>query len=588
MYSMHQSLFCDRKEFSMPFNYEQNLTEFAEMESGYNPETGSWEVIVKYSGDVLRVEAELGVQVEILGEGYAIITLQQEQIPQLYDFKEIEYIEMPRRLALNLNQSLRSSCVTEVQRPEGLNLTGRGMLVGIIDSGIDYTHPDFRNPDGTSRILCLWDQTADGIPPQGFRQGAEYNSDLLNQALASDQPYDIVPSGDEIGHGTAVAGIAAGNGSASGGRERGVAPEASLIIVKLGIRGRQSFARTTEIMRAFKYILDQAEELGIPVAINLSYGTNDGSHDGNSLFERYIDDVSQRWKNAIVVASGNEGSAGHHFSAVINTGEVMEVTFGVGESLSSLYMVLWKEFTDRFTVELILPSGISTGEIFPTESYTARNIDGVAVKVYYGQPTHYNEDQEVHFQIDERTAMIPQGIWRLRIRALDVVEGRFDIWLPTAEEVGRNTAFTQPSVETTITIPATAFNVISVGGYNAPIQAAAEFSGRGYTRAYVYVKPDLVAPAVGILSARAGGGYDTFTGTSMAAPFVTGAAALIMQWGIVMGNDPFLYGQRVKAFLQKGAVRSSRMSYPNPVWGYGSLCLSNSMSLLVGYMNGIQ
>jgi len=160
------------------------------------------------------------------------------------------------------------------------------------------------------------------------------------------------------------------------------------------------------------------------------------------------------------------------------------------------------------------------------------------------------------------------------------VDGRFDIWLPTVEEAGMGTAFTRPSPETTLTLPSTARYVISVGGYNGTINAAAQFSGRGFTRNNDYEKPDLVAPAVGIVSARPGGGYDSFTGTSMAAPFVAGAAALMMQWGIVLGNDPFLYGQRVKAFLKKGARRNAGMAYPNPIWGYGALCLKDAMDYL--------
>lgn len=539
------------------------------------------EVIVKYSGDIHRVETELGVEVEVLGEGFAIITLRGDQIPLLYDYREIEYIELPKTLTLTLYQSLRAACISSVQSPAEYNLTGTGTLVGIIDSGIDYTHPDFRNQDGSSRILYIWDQTADGSPPFGFRQGTEYNNQQLNMALASTQPYEIVTSTDVIGHGTAVAGIAAGNGRASEGRQMGVAPDASLIIVKLGYRGFESFARTTEVMRALKYLLDKAEELGMPIAINISFGTNAGSHDGSSLFENYVNTVTGRWKNVIVAATGNEGAAGHHFSGEIGPALTKDVGFVVAENLDSLYLTFWKNFADSFTLELILPNGKSTGEIGSSQRYTIKNMDGVSLQIFYGQPTHYNEDQEIYFLIRKQESNIPQGIWRLRVRGVEVIDGRFDIWLPTVEEVGMGTAFTDPSPGTTLTLPSTVERVLSVGGYNAAIDAAAQFSGRGFTRNNAYVKPDLVAPAVGIISARAGGGYDSFTGTSMAAPFVTGAAALMMQWGIVLGNDPFLYGQRVKAYLKKGAKRRPYINYPNPIWGYGALCLKDTMDFLV-------
>ena len=552
-------------------------------ESRYTPDTSSREVIVKYSGDLSRVEADLGVEVESLGEGFAIITLLGNQIPLLYRYKEIEYIELPTTLTLTLNQSIRTSCISAVHSSEGYNLTGRGVLIGIIDSGIDYTHLDFRNQDGTSKILYIWDQTLYGDPPDGFRQGTEYSNQQINMALNSTRPLDLVMSEDVVGHGTAVAGIAAGNGRMSAGRETGAAPEASLVIVKLGYRGFESFARTTEIMRAFKYILDKAEELAMPVAINLSFGTNDGSHDGSSLFETYINAVAERWKTVIVVAAGNEGAAGHHFSGEITRMQTVDVNFVIAEHLTSLYLTMWKHFSDIMTLELILPSGSTTGTIAPSQQLTQQSLDGVSIRIYYGQPTHYNEDQEIFFQITAQEAAIPQGLWRLRINGVEIIVGGFDIWLPTEEEIGAGTTFTEPDPEITLTIPSTAINVISVGGYNGALNSMAQFSGRGFTRANIYVKPDLVAPAVGILSARVGGGYDSFTGTSMAAPFVTGSAALMMQWGIVLGNDPFLYGQRVKAFLKKGARRNARISHPNSIWGYGVLCLKASMDYL---MNG--
>jgi len=564
----------------LPSNYDQDIEQIIQREPVYGFDTDNWEVIVKYSGDIYMIEAELDVEVETLGEGFAIITLPGNQISLLYDYNEIEYIELPKTLTLTLNQSIRTSCISDVHNPEGYNLTGKGVLIGIIDSGIDYTHADFRNQDGTSRILYIWDQMVGGNPPYGFRHGTEYDNQQLNIALNTAQPFEIVPSYDVVGHGTAVAGIAAGNGRSSGGREKGVAPEASLIIVKLGYRGFESFARTTEIMRAFKYILDKAEELAMPVAINLSFGTNDGSHDGRSLFETYINAVVQRWKTVIVVAAGNEGTAAHHFSGEIARTQTVDVNFVIAEHLTSLYFTMWKHFSDIMTLELILPSGSTTGTIDSSQQLTEKSLDGVSIRVYYDQPTHYNEDQEISFQIMAQEATIPQGLWRLRINGVEIVVGRFDIWLPTEEEIGAGTAFTEPDPEITLTIPSTAINVISVGGYNGALDSVAQFSGRGFTRNNIYEKPDLTAPAVGIISTRVGGGYDSFTGTSMAAPFVTGSTALMMEWGIILGNDAFLYGQRIKAFLKKGARRNAGISYPNPIWGYGVLCLKDSMDYL--------
>ena len=544
-----------------------------------------WEVIVKYNGDLGVVANALGIRAEDLGESFAILTMPSARIPELHEFKEIEFIERPKSLSLSLRQAMSDACITPVhtQNADGYGLRGNGVVIGIIDSGIDFTHPDFRDgKDGSSRVLYLWDQLGTNNPPEGFYNGTEYTNAQLNEALQNPQG-SAIPALDFIGHGTSVSGVAAGNGRASGGVEQGVAPEASLIIVRLGEKGRESFARTTEIMRALKYIMDKAMMLNMPVAINLSFGTNDGSHAGDSLFETYINAVAQRWQSVIVVATGNEGSAGHHFGGLIVANQTMEVVFTVAPNLHSVYLALWKDFADTLDLELISPGGQSSGVLRPTERIRQMNLGGTDAVIFYRQPTIYSRSQEAYFQLSGNNAPITPGIWRLRIAGRVVVVGEFHIWLPTIEEVGVGTAFLTPDPGLTLTIPSTTPNVISVGGYNSVFGNTADFSGRGYTFRDIFVKPDLVAPAVNVLSTRPGGGYGTFTGTSMATPFVTGAAALMMEWGIVRGNDPFLYGQRVKAFLQKSAVKKLNIAHPNPIWGYGALCLKAAMDYLVEY-----
>ena len=539
---------------------------------------GRLEAIVKYNGDIESISNTVE-SVEVLNGSFAIVTGTTEQIRALYYVPIIEYIELPKTLTYELSSSRYSVCASRAQ-DNPYNLTGRGTAVGIIDSGIDVTHPDFRNQDGTSRISYIWDQSAVGNVPQGFAKGAEYTNEDINAALLSNNPITTYAFTDQVGHGTAVAGVACGNGRQSNGREKGIAPEATIIAVKLGNRGFGAFSRTTEVMRGVKYTLDKAKELGLPLSINLSYGTNNGSHDGNSLFEQYINSAADEWKTTICVATGNEGAAGHHYSAVLSQNEEITIPFSVSGAPKRIYMTLWKNFSDTVYFRLSSPTNESNILITPEQNYYFFNTANTSVSVFYGQPTPLTQYQEVYFLLESQGLSIPEGIWNLTAIGGNIIDGRFDIWLPTVEDVTNDTAFSFPDTDVTLTLPSTAERVISVGGYNANTNTTATFSGRGFTRNDVYVKPDITAPAVNILTTRSGGGYMQFTGTSFASPFVAGACCLLMEWGIVQGNDLFLYGQRLKAFLQKGAKRTQNIPYPNNIWGYGTLCISNTLDLL--------
>ena len=539
------------------------------------------EIIIKYHGNLSIIAQQLNASAEQLNENYAILTMPQNMFAQLFNISGVEYFELPKAMAYMLRNSMEHACITPNKRERSFGLSGKGVLVGIIDSGIDYMHPDFRNPDGSSRILYLWDQSLPGVPPAGFNSGRLFTKADLDQAIQSDSPYALVPSRDTLGHGTAVAAIAAGNGRASEGQEAGAASDAELLVVKLSRSEIPGFALSTAIMRGVKFVSDIAQTLERPIAINISNGTNEGAHDGNSLFENYLDSVSERWKCVICIASGNEGSSGHHYSSTAVEDKTGYAEITVGENVRNMYISLWKNFADVMSLSLLSPSGQETGNIASSQSVTITTLDGVRVSVLYGQPNHYSSSQEVYFALYGISRAIPQGLWRLSYTGNNIVDGRFNIWLPMTDAVTRQTAFLSPSIENTITIPATAEKVISVGGYNSVLNTGVDFSGRGLPYGTFGQKPDLVAPAVNIISAKVGGGYDSFTGTSMAAPFVTGSAALMMEWGIIQNNDPFLYGERIKAFLCRGAVRSFPQEYPNSQWGYGALNLCNTMRDLV-------
>lgn len=545
---------------------------------GYDSKSSLWEVIVKYTGDISKIENDAVTAVPLLN-GYAVVTLPESGIRQLANMAEVEYIEKPKRLFFAARQGKEASCIFQVQR-EPYNLTGRDILVGIVDSGVDYRHPDFCNADGSSRILRLWDQTGSGTPPKGYRMGAEYTQEDINEALSlpADEGYEVVPSRDLSGHGTSVLGIAAGNGRASEGTKRGVAWQSDLLVVKLGTARENSFPRTTELMQGVDYLVRQSLLMQKPIAINLSFGNNYGAHQGTSLLETYLDQVADMGRCSICVGTGNNGNQALHTSGSLKRGESARVELAVTAYERVLNLQLWKSYVQDFDIELAHPSGERVGplsERLGTQRYVLGQTE---LLIYYGEPSPYQLAQEIYVDFIPRESYVDEGIWQIVLTARSTQESRYDLWLPGGNVLNPGTGFYQPSPDFTLTIPSTSRKVISVGAYDSRSLAYADFSGRGGDFQGWNLKPDLAAPGVDILAPRPGGGYGNVTGTSFATPFVAGSAALLMEWGIAKGNDPYLYGEKLKAYLQKGAVPLPEFTeYPNPFVGYGILCLWNSL-----------
>ena len=575
---------------------EEEREQTESLNVGYSAETRSWELIVKYHGSLDRLR-EQNIVVEELIAGYAILTVPEALVDMVSDTPEIEYVEKPKRFYYGQTFPAGTSCFPPVaMRTPFLN--GRGVLLAVLDSGITWDLEVFRKADGSTRIRYLWDQTVSeetgdvryGKMPDGFSIGTEYTAEEINAALQMHtwDRYRLIPSRDLSGHGTAVAGIAAGR--SADGLYTGAAPEAELIVVKLGAPGNnggveEGFPRTTEILRGVTYALRKARQLNMPLVINLSFGNSYGSHDGSSLLERFLDNASEIGRTVICVGSGNEGAARGHFAGNITRDGRVELA--VSNYERNLNIQLWKNYSDVFRIRLQAPGG--------EEAELSTNIQGgkysleleqTRILVYLGEPLPYAVAQEIYLDmIPAEGSYINAGIWTIRLEPVVTVTGQYYLYLPAGSGIGESTGFYRATPQVTLTIPSTAAKVITVGAYDPVYDTYADFSGRGYadsTRtigvaAAGLTKPDLVAPGVNIQAPDVYGSFTPVTGTSFATPIVSGASALLMEGGIVRGNDPFLYGEKVKAYFRKGArPLRGETEYPNDRVGYGKLCVAES------------
>lgn len=533
---------------------QEQLLGSPELSAGYDQEEGTWELIVRFAGSAVdfailaeRYKADLS----ILNGNYAIVTIQESLISPFSLETSVIYMEKAKNLSAFVQTGIRASCPFPVRG--NLHADGTGVLIGIIDSGVDLLHPDFIRADGKSAFVKIWDQTT----------GRYYEEEQIQEAVTAKK--QILT--DLSGHGTHVASIAAGN--------RGVAPQAQMIFVKLGRSVEGELSRTTNLMRAVDFLIEQAQKRQQPIAVNISYGTNYGDHLGNSLIENYMDQAANLWKTCLCVGTGNEGDTGRHRQGNLRDGQTEVIEISAAPYETSWNAQIWKEYADEFVIEIKSPSGTER-RIDGQTGFAQTKFGQTDLSFFWGMPTPYNQRQEI-FLLFSSQEQVESGIWTIFLIPGKIRNGKYAMWLPVSETTSRSTRFLMPSTDMTLTIPSTAKSVISVGAYNTSDQSYASFSGRG-DAAFAVWKPDLAAPGVGILAASPGGGESIRSGTSMAVPFVTGAAALLMEWGIVQNHDPYLYGAKIKAYLQKGAKPLPGFAeYPNNQVGYGALCVESSL-----------
>lgn len=503
------------------------------------------------------------------------------------------YVTIPSLFALEDTTALESSGILRLQNQPVLNLKGQGTVIGIIDTGIDYTHPAFKDALGSSRIISIWDQSNNtGTPPAGQFYGTEYSKEEINAALNSDNPLSIVPETDTIGHGTFIAGVAAGSENVNEGFI-GAAPESELIVVKLKpakqylrdyyfIKDGANCFQENDIIFAISYITRKCLELDKPLSLCIGVGTNRGNHSGTGNLSFALNRLTENTSSAVSVSMGNEGNKQHHFSGnVSNNITPTTIELRIDESQKGLVMELWGHNPQIFSISITSPTGENIERVTPrlntSVNYTFL-FEETVLQIEYKLVESSSGEELILFRFINPTS----GIWRINVYGENNLYGEFDAWLPMSEFVYENTYFLNPDPNITLTTPAAASLVMSVSNYNDKTNSISFESSRGFSR-NGEVKPDFAAPGTNLLGPKAGtNSYTVRSGSSLSAAITAGAASLFQTWGIVNGNYPELKNNDIKSFLIRGAFRSNTEIYPNNQWGFGTLDVYNAFEVMRG------
>lgn len=496
---------------------------------------------------------------------------------------QIGYSSVPKLFTFQNTVSLETSGILSVQAQPYLDLSGKDVLIGFLDSGIDYTHPAFRNSDGTTRILGIWDQSdQNGTPPPGFLYGSSYSSEEINHALFSSQPLSVIPESDEYGHGTAVAGIACGSADTKADFI-GAAPESNLLFVCL--KPAKAYLRTyflipesavayqeNDLMLGVRYLMETARKLQRPLVICIALGSNQGGHTGNTPLEDVLTATEAVNGSYVVSGTGNEVGAAHHYSGKLSfANESIDIELLIDRETSGVPVEFWSDSLSLYNIGFISPLGESILPVYhgPVTFRTFPFLlENTKIEVYYTALEMLSGHQMALIRILNPTP----GLWRLRITSQENSNGTFHLWLPISGLVSPDIRFSSPDPDTTLTIPSCAEPILSSGTCNAADGSLFRASGRGYPRSGI-VKPDFATPGVSLTAPAPGGAYQGFTGSSAASALTAGSAALLAQWGHHRYPTRYLTARELKNLFLRGTTQNPSYNYPNREWGYGTMNL---------------
>jgi len=549
--------------------------------------------IVQYRGDI---ESEIsGYQdsyVIIINDKYAIVSVKKDveiNLDKTSYFRTIEYVNPPAMFTLQNISPIEASKVSAVQLGTPLNLTGKGVNVAIIDTGIDYLSEEFLDLNGKTRIDCIWDQTiisSEQSENNPVPFGTLYTRDKINDAITASKegksPYEIVPSKDEIGHGTNMAGIIGAAGKNP--KLKGVAPECNFVVVKLieALSYKAEFDDITvpvfnisSIFTALQFLYEYYQSNYTPLVIYLPLGSPLGNHDGNGLLEQFIDSLLTNNGIALVTGTGNERNTGGHTSGflaeigTVNVPAAGNIELEVAPEQKHLWIEVWCDYPNVVLVEIVSPSGESTNAIPITLNRTNTYIfsfEKTIVKVNYYIPEENTGDELIRL----RFSKLQPGLWKIRLNASYVLNGRYNAWMSQKGIAANGTRFTFADPFGTVTNPANSIYPIVVAAYNQNNNTVVDYSGTTSLTAIID-RIDVAAGGVNALTVAPNNTTSVVNGTSVSAAIVAGISALIFNWGIINGIEKYMFCQTLRAYLEKGVVTRSGDVSPNPYWGYGFL-----------------